>query len=137
MRHEVGWYLSPLTHGVTGGGEFFPFSPATVATLCPFLLPPIRRHRSVIRNCVSLSSPYPIWLDGLRTIVRVPAYFFSFLSVPFYLDLTVSISAPSTTIIVRPAVSFPLLPDSEALSLLSFSFLFFSFSFLARRDNSR
>lgn len=36
-------------------GEF-PLVGAAVATLCPFLLPPIRRHRSVIRNCVSLSS---------------------------------------------------------------------------------
>lgn len=43
--------------GVMRQREIPPPIGATVATLCPFLLPPIRRHRSVIRNYVSLSSP--------------------------------------------------------------------------------
>jgi len=90
---------------------------ATVATLCPFLLPPIRRHRSVIRNCVSLSSPYPIW-----TYVRVPAYFFSS---SFSLDHSVALLR-SVYHHHCPAVSFPLLPYSKTLSLSSlFFFVFF------------
>lgn len=44
-----------VAFAIARGGEF-PLVGAVVATLCPFLLPPIRRHRSVIRNCVSLSS---------------------------------------------------------------------------------
>lgn len=111
------------------GGEFSPF-PAAVATLCPFLLPPIRRHRSVIRNCVSLSSPYPTRLyEPTNDRTRVPAYFFSFFShTSFFPDLSVYRRH-------CPPVSFPLLPDFEALSLRSCLFFFFPFSFLARQDN--
>lgn len=81
----------------TGGGEFpSPFR-AAVATLCPFLLPPIRRHRSVIRNCVSLSSPYPIY-GYIRTYERSYAFLrISFLSSPSRFSLGLSLlrsSAP-------------------------------------------
>lgn len=90
----------PLDARCTGGGEFSPFRVA-VATLCPFLLPPIRRHRSVIRNCVSLSSPYPIRLYG-PTIVRTRSYVFLFLRLrPGSLDLSVAPPLRLPTIIVR------------------------------------
>lgn len=116
-----GWHLSPLTHGATSGGEFPPFRVA-VATLCPFLLPPIRRHRSVIRNCVSLSSPYPIWLYG-PTNDRTHSCVFLFL----HPVLSPSLRRSSIYHHHCPPVSSPLLPDFVALSLV-FSFSF-SFSF--------
>lgn len=138
MRHEVGWHLSPLAHGTrtTGWRGVSPLS-AAVATLCPFLLPPIRRHRSVIRNCVSLSSPYSIRLYGTceRSYAFLRISFPSSPSRPPSSPLRRS-TAPSATIIVR---LFPF--RHSAISRRRPSSppprFFFSFSSLARRDNSR
>ena len=46
-----GWLVSPRERGIPR------CRCGAVTTPCPFLLPPIRRHRGVIRNRVSLSSP--------------------------------------------------------------------------------
>lgn len=97
----------------------FPPVGAAVATLCPFLLPPIRRHRSVIRNCVSLSSPCrieaPRLYERLHAILCV--FLFPYLAC-FHPVLSFSLSlffAPSIIVYFlsvnlwfRCCVSFPL-----------------------------
>lgn len=117
--------LNARCHGWRGTPPFR----VAVTTLCPFLLPPIRRHRSVIRNCVSLSSPYPIWLYG-PTNDRTHSYVFLF-------PPSRSLSVSPSLLRLPPSLSACFLPTTpwfrDAVSSLQFLF----FVFFPRWDNSR